>query len=157
MMRSSHGMTPKPGALARALCTASTRTPSGLLLVALSANMERTLGAAFEARSIGKWYLAQASAPLPGDAREGAERHRITLPLRPGRKGRMRVAGLREAIQHRPQGGVWVHEMPPTMEQPRKQAPSPSRATWAGNAISCVYTRGVLTKYGCTLPGSERR
>ena len=95
---------------------------SGLLLVALSANMERSLGAAFEARSIGKWYLAQASAPLPGDAREGAERHRITLPLRPGRKGRMRVAGLREAIQHRPRGGIWVHEMPPPMEQPGGQS-----------------------------------
>ena len=90
---------------------------SGLLLVALNAEMERTLGVAFEVRSIGKWYVAQASAPLPGDAREGAERHRITLPLRPGRKGRMRVAALREDIQHRPQGGVWVHEVPPALEQ----------------------------------------
>jgi 23S rRNA-/tRNA-specific pseudouridylate synthase len=95
---------------------------SGLLLVALTAEMERALGAAFEARSIGKWYVAQASAPLPGDAREGAERHRITLPLRPGRKGRMRVAGLREAIQHRPQGGLWVHEVPPALEQPGGQS-----------------------------------
>jgi 23S rRNA-/tRNA-specific pseudouridylate synthase len=90
---------------------------SGLLLVALNAEMERALGAAFEARSIGKWYVAQGSAPLPGDALHGAERHRITLPLRPGRKGRMRVAGLRETIQHRPQGGVWVHELPPALEQ----------------------------------------
>ena len=95
---------------------------SGLLLVALNADMERTLGAAFEARSIGKWYLAQASAPLPGDARRGAERHRITLPLRPGRKGRMRVAGPREAIQHRAQGGLWVHEVPPALEQPGGQS-----------------------------------
>ncbi len=95
---------------------------SGLLLVALNAEMERTLGAAFETRSIGKWYLAQASAPLPGDAREGAERHRITLPLRPGRKGRMRVAGPREAIWHRSQGGLWVHEVPPALEQPGAQS-----------------------------------
>ena len=95
---------------------------SGLLLVALNSEMERTLGTAFEARSIGKWYVAQASGPLPGDAREGAERHRITLPLRPGRKGRMRVAGLRETIQHRPQGGVWVHEVPPALAQPKGQS-----------------------------------
>lgn len=95
---------------------------SGLLLIALNAEMERALGAAFETRSIGKWYLAQASAPLPGDAREGAERHRITLPLRPGRKGRMRVAGPREAIWHRSQGGLWVHEVPPALEQPGAQS-----------------------------------
>lgn len=95
---------------------------SGLLLVALSAEMERTLGAAFEARSIGKWYVAQASAPLPGDPLEGAERHRITLPLKPGRKGRMRVAGPREAIRRRAQDGVWVHEVPPAVAQPEGQS-----------------------------------
>lgn len=95
---------------------------SGLLLVALSAQMERSLGAAFEARRVGKWYVAQASAPLPGGALRGAERHRITLPLRPGRKGRMRVSGLREAIQHRPQGGTWVHEVPAGLEQPGGQS-----------------------------------
>jgi tRNA pseudouridine32 synthase / 23S rRNA pseudouridine746 synthase len=95
---------------------------SGLLLVALTPEMERILGAAFEARSIGKWYVVQASAPLPGSALRGAERHRITLPLRPGRKGRMRVAGLREAIQHRAQGGAWVHEVPPALAQPEGQS-----------------------------------
>ena len=41
---------------------------SGLLLVALSANMERSLAQPSK-RGIGKWYLAQASAPLPGRPR----------------------------------------------------------------------------------------
>lgn len=130
---------------------------SGLLLVALNSEMERTLGTAFEARSIGKWYVAQASGPLPGDAREGAERHRITLPLRPGRKGRMRVAGLRETIQHRPQGGVWVHEVPRPWPNLRVKVRLRSPGTWASSAISCASIRDAPIKFGSTLLGSGHR
>ncbi|MEE4360094.1 MAG: RluA family pseudouridine synthase [Pseudomonadales bacterium] len=72
---------------------------SGLLLVALSAEAERTLGRAFETRAIGKWYTAVSAAPLPW---RGS--HELDLPLAKGRKNRQRVAGPREAIRERRRG-----------------------------------------------------
>ena len=90
---------------------------SGLLLVALSDAVERALGAAFEQRSVRKWYVAQTTVPLPGDRRRGAERHRIDLPLRTGRKGLMRIAGLREHIESVPEAGRWLHRLAPGAEQ----------------------------------------
>ncbi len=65
---------------------------SGLLLVALDAGVQRSLGAAFESGGIGKWYAAIGHGVLPDGTLE------IDLPLAPGRKSRWRVAGPRHAI-----------------------------------------------------------
>ncbi|HSG90135.1 MAG TPA: RluA family pseudouridine synthase [Pseudomonadales bacterium] len=69
---------------------------SGLLLVALTAPMQRQLGAAFENGTIGKYYSAVSAAPLP--CRGAIE---IDLPISQGRKNRWRIAGQRDAIRER--------------------------------------------------------
>lgn len=69
---------------------------SGLLLVALTADLQRRLGQAFETGAIGKFYSAVSAAPLP--CRGAIE---IDLPIAQGRKNRWRIAGPREAIRQR--------------------------------------------------------
>ncbi|MEQ8822479.1 MAG: RluA family pseudouridine synthase [Sumerlaeia bacterium] len=77
---------------------------SGVLLVALSRRAQQSLTRQFSERAISKTYLAvTACAPDP-------PRGVIDLPLRPGRKGRYRVAGQREDIVCAPRpggGGFW--------------------------------------------------
>jgi len=66
---------------------------SGVLLVALNPQAQRVLTRAFQARRIGKFYLAWVVGRL-----DLAATHSIDLPLRKGRKSRFRVAGRREHI-----------------------------------------------------------
>ena len=72
---------------------------SGLLLVALSAHCQKTLARAFNQQRVRKHYLAVVAGHI-------ATGHtlRIALPLKPGRKRRYRVAGLREEIRASRQG-----------------------------------------------------
>jgi tRNA pseudouridine32 synthase/23S rRNA pseudouridine746 synthase/23S rRNA pseudouridine1911/1915/1917 synthase len=67
---------------------------SGVLLVALDAERQRTLTRAFNARHVRKFYVARVVGrpELTGTAT-------IDLPLRPGRKSRFRVAGQRADIR----------------------------------------------------------
>ena len=79
------------------------KATSGVLLVAYSTRAQRSLQRQLTLRQVHKAYLALTrGAPKPFDAM-------IDLPLRPGRKGRFRVAGLRETIaldpSHKP--AVW--------------------------------------------------
>ena len=67
---------------------------SGLLLVALTADCQRTLARALNKGQIRKHYLAVVA----GHIASGASL-RIALPLKRGRKSRYRVAGLREEIR----------------------------------------------------------
>ncbi len=76
---------------------------SGVLLIALDADMQRTLTRAFQRRQVRKYYLAWVSGRLEGDASRV-----IDLPLRKGRKSRYRVAGPREHI--RASDGGWALE-----------------------------------------------
>lgn len=73
---------------------------SGVLLVALNAKTQRTLTRAFQARSVGKFYLAWVVGKL--DLRVT---HTINLALKKGRKSRYRVAGQRNRIEQR--NRVW--------------------------------------------------
>lgn len=81
---------------------------SGLLLVALTRSRQRTLARAFNQHAIRKHYLAVVA----GHIAPGATL-RIALPLKPGRKSRYRVAGLREEIRSSRQG--W--SLPPEERQ----------------------------------------
>ncbi len=74
---------------------------SGVLLVALDADMQRTLTRAFQRRQVRKYYLTWVSGRLEGEGTRV-----IDLPLRKGRKSRYRVAGPREHI--RASGRGWV-------------------------------------------------
>jgi len=72
---------------------------SGLLMVALTRDRQRTLTRAFNQHAIGKHYLAVVAGHIAAGATL-----RIALPLKPGRKSRYRVAGLREEIRSSRQG-----------------------------------------------------
>ena len=67
---------------------------SGVLLVALSEQCQRSITRAFSQRSIRKHYWAVVAGHIP--ARRTLT---ISLPLKRGRKSRYRVAGLREEIR----------------------------------------------------------
>ena len=67
---------------------------SGILLVALNRHVQRDLSRAFNARAVRKHYVAVLCGHLPS-----GRTLTIDLPLRPGRKSRYRVAGLREEIR----------------------------------------------------------
>ena len=120
---------------------------SGLLLVALSATMERSLGAAFEARSIGSGNLAQASAPQFGDAREGAERHRITLPYAPDERAACESLGSGRQFSTGPGAASGSRcRLPwnsPGAERPHRRAPL-GRAT-----LSRASTHGRTHQIPC--------
>lgn len=81
---------------------------SGLLLVALTRSRQRTLARAFNQHAVGKHYLAVVSGHIAA-----GKTLRIALPLKPGRKSRYRVAGLREEIRPSPRG--W--SLPPEERQ----------------------------------------
>ena len=66
---------------------------SGVLLVALSAAVQKRLTRAFQRREVRKYYLARVCGTL-----QTAGSRRIDLPLKKGRKSRYRVAGPRERI-----------------------------------------------------------
>ncbi|MFU8815050.1 MAG: RluA family pseudouridine synthase [Pseudomonadales bacterium] len=66
---------------------------SGLLLIALDADVQRQLTRAFQQRRVRKYYLAWVQGRL-----QAAGSLIIDLPLRKGRKSRYRVAGPREQI-----------------------------------------------------------
>ncbi len=68
-------------------------------MVALTRDRQRTLTRAFNQHAIGKHYLAVVAGHIAGGATL-----RIALPLKPGRKSRYRVAGLREEIRSSRQG-----------------------------------------------------
>lgn len=67
---------------------------SGVLLVALNADTQRTLTRAFQQQRIRKYYLAWVLGML-----DTVRSLVIDLPLRKGRKSRYRVAGQRDAIR----------------------------------------------------------
>ena len=77
---------------------------SGVLVVALTRDAQRTLTRAFGQRRVRKYYLAWVTGDPP-------LRGRIDLPLKPGRKRRYRVAGQRADILHR--NGCWSLPGPP--------------------------------------------
>ena len=74
---------------------------SGVLLVALDRQTQRDLNRAFHARAVRKHYVAVVCGHLPA-----GRTLTIDLPLKPGRKSRYRVAGLREEI--RPTRAGWT-------------------------------------------------
>ena len=81
-------------------------------------------------REASKWYLAQAH---PSGIREGAEpSHHPSL--RPDERAACESLGSGRVT--RPRGGVCA--MRCRSHGTARGAPSPSRATWAGNAISCA-------------------
>ena len=67
---------------------------SGVLVLATSRTAQRRISQAFARREVGKHYVAQVTGHVP----RGTSL-RIELPLKPGRKNRFRVAGLREEIR----------------------------------------------------------
>lgn len=69
---------------------------SGVMAVALNATTQATLARAFNARQVRKFYLAR----VVGQPAPPGRSLLIDLPLRPGRKSRFRVAGLRADIVH---------------------------------------------------------
>jgi RluA family pseudouridine synthase len=71
---------------------------SGALAIALDVATQRALTRAFQARQVGKYYLAWVLGD-PGS------RGTIDLPLRKGRKSRYRVAGPRDSINR--SGDLW--------------------------------------------------
>ena len=81
---------------------------SGLLLVALSRDCQQALARAFNQHRIRKHYLAVAAGHIAA-----GHTLRIALPLKRGRKKRVRVAGLREEIRASRQG--W--HLPPAQRQ----------------------------------------
>ena len=81
---------------------------SGLLLVALTRSRQKVLTRAFNQHAIRKHYLAVVA----GHVAAGTTL-RIALPLKPGRKSRYRVAGLREEIRSSREG--W--SLPPEEHQ----------------------------------------
>lgn len=84
---------------------------SGVLLVARNVTTQRQLTRAFQARTIGKFYLAWVVGRLDAKAT-----HQIELPLRRGRKSRFRVAGPRDQI-HRV-GTRWQLRLPDAQSNP---------------------------------------
>ena len=81
---------------------------SGLLLVALTRSRQKVLTRAFNQHAIRKHYLAVVAGHIAAGATL-----RIALPLKPGRKSRYRVAGLREEIRSSREG--W--SLPPEERQ----------------------------------------
>lgn len=73
---------------------------SGVLLLALSRSAQKRVSRALTLREVRKHYVAVVAGHMP--ARTTL---RIELPLKPGRKSRYRVAGLREEI--RPSRAGW--------------------------------------------------
>jgi tRNA pseudouridine32 synthase/23S rRNA pseudouridine746 synthase/23S rRNA pseudouridine1911/1915/1917 synthase len=67
---------------------------SGVLLVALDQDTQRTLTRAFQQRTVSKYYLAWVAGGL-----HTPHTLEIDLPLRKGRKSRYRVAGSRAGIR----------------------------------------------------------
>ena len=67
---------------------------SGVLVLATSRAAQRRISQAFTRREVAKHYVAQVAGHVP----RGASL-KIELPLKPGRKSRYRVAGLREEIR----------------------------------------------------------
>lgn len=67
---------------------------SGVLVLAMSRAAQRRISQAFARREVGKHYVAEVTGHVP----RGISL-KIELPLRPGRKSRYRVAGLREEIR----------------------------------------------------------
>ena len=67
---------------------------SGVLVLATSRAAQRRISQAFARREVGKHYVAVVTGHVP----RGMSL-RIELPLKPGRKSRYRVAGLREEIR----------------------------------------------------------
>ena len=67
---------------------------SGVFLVALSEECQRSITRAFGQRAIGKHYLAVVAGHIPL-----GKTLTIALPLKRGRKSRYRVAGQREEIR----------------------------------------------------------
>ena len=99
---------------------------SGILLVALNTPTQRTLTRAFQARGIGKFYLAWVVGELDLTAT-----HTIDLALKKGRKSRYRVAGQRARINHF--GRVWRLDPPngdghPSITRLRTLACTPQRS-----------------------------
>lgn len=95
---------------------------SGLLLVALTRDVQRRISAALESGAVSKWYTAIARTEQ-GTARLPTGTLDIDLPLAPGRKSRWRVAGPRAAIT-RETGSQRFHLPPGT---PLKQGAKPAR------------------------------
>ena len=67
---------------------------SGVLVLATSRAAQRRISQAFTRREVGKHYMAQVTGHVPRGTTLTIE-----LPLKPGRKSRYRVAGLREEIR----------------------------------------------------------
>ena len=67
---------------------------SGVLVLATSRAAQRRISQAFARREVGKHYVAQVTGHVPRGTTLTIE-----LPLKPGRKSRYRVAGLREEIR----------------------------------------------------------
>ncbi|MXY54074.1 MAG: RNA pseudouridine synthase [Gammaproteobacteria bacterium] len=67
---------------------------SGVLVLATSRAAQRRISQAFTRREVGKHYVAQVTGHVPRGTTLTIE-----LPLKPGRKSRYRVAGLREEIR----------------------------------------------------------
>ena len=72
---------------------------SGVLLVARTQAFQKLASQRFAARSVRKFYVATVSGHIAS-----GRTLTIDLPLKPGRKSRFRVAGLREEIRPHPQG-----------------------------------------------------
>lgn len=73
---------------------------SGVMVVALDGKTQATLTRAFNARAVRKFYLAHVVGVPASPGRSLL----IDLPLKPGRKSRFRVAGLRENIRRTADG-----------------------------------------------------
>ena len=67
---------------------------SGVLVLATSRAAQQRISQAFARREVGKHYVAKVTGHVPWGTTLTIE-----LPLKPGRKSRYRVAGLREEIQ----------------------------------------------------------
>lgn len=67
---------------------------SGVLVLATSRAAQRRISQAFARREVGKHYVAKVTGHVPRGTTLTIE-----LPLKPGRKSRYRVAGLREEIR----------------------------------------------------------
>ena len=72
---------------------------SGVLLVALTVDVQKRLTLAFQQRQVRKFYLARVTGSL-----QTTGSLRIDLPLRKGRKSRFRVAGQRADIAREAKG-----------------------------------------------------
>lgn len=72
---------------------------SGVLLVALTVEVQKRLTLAFQQRQVRKFYLARVTGSL-----QTKGSLRIDLPLRKGRKSRYRVAGQRADIARQAEG-----------------------------------------------------